>query len=349
MKKIISTLCLIILSPLSAMNNVGPEQRLASLIKNAKKNKITLNRAEEIIHPSNQSYIFNFEYRFQDEEGNPSYLIPWALKHDKLDIAELLIHNRPPQNSPNKASSLIYACYRCNEIYANMHTGGNNAALEMEKAIALCRILLAQKGAAQIINNKQSIPYQKDIFILHQTAQHRNYELCKLLLDHGADVNLFDCYLNTASSYACLANWKEGLKLFLTYGASLEFRDLSRYTLLMNAANQKKNGIIEMILEHVTNSRKAAKTLMLCLYRMHRESQHPCLQLLTKQGKSLLQRHVLKACAEYNKTMLLAQLNARSSNGDNAFARNSNQSLNPANIDTTFQRLLTKDMGGTQG
>lgn len=333
--------------------DLQPEMKLVGLIKNAHKNIAILDRAKDLI----KQYRFDVNFKFKENNETLTSLTSWAFKHKRLDIVRVLIDHGAELYPIHDTPPLIRACKiyidHCSSSKPSDHTLNKKEPLEtyMKDALELSVILLEKKDAATAINKtyKFGSNWQLPSSLLYEATRAESYEMCKLLLEHGADVNHFNSELETATSSACINKWNEGLKLFLRHGVNINFRYRGQHTLLMGAAGCATRDQIDIIIKHILHSRKAAKTFMLCLYRKNKDEPDACLKLLFTQGKTLLQRHILKASVEYNKANLLDQLKLRNTSGYTAFSIREEVTpcLNPDNIDETVKQYLHKDFGGT--
>ena len=220
----------------------------------------------------------------------------------------------------------------------------------------ICSTLIKYKACVNFRNKDNKTP-------LVFACERGKGDICELLLENKAKINglpeftaLFsDSHFNYASRYSITT-------LLLEHGASphsLVGNDRNSYNitspLLIKIArtfdpwhdSQKIELLALLVMKRIISKKDKAKTFMLCLYRLR--TTNPCIQLLFKEGKSLLKKHVLRITREENRAILLETLKTRESEGKkpygkamlskNAYEFWRYEPLNPANIDSTIQML----------
>ncbi len=90
--------------------------------------------------------------------------------------------------------------------------------------------------------------------ILMEAAVRGNVEVMKLLIEHGADVNMADKDGWTALMGAVVQGHTESVKLLLKHGAKVRARNHNGETALIMAAKMKHTEIRDALLEHDTEA-----------------------------------------------------------------------------------------------
>ena len=107
----------------------------------------------------------------------------------------------------------------------------------------LCRLLLEHNADVNIQNNDGYTP-------LHWCTIKGNENLCRLLLEYNADVNIQDKCGDTPFNW-CAREGKENLvRLFLKHNADVNIKDNRGYTLLYWCAREGKENLCRLLLEH---------------------------------------------------------------------------------------------------
>jgi ankyrin repeat protein len=84
---------------------------------------------------------------------------------------------------------------------------------------------------------------------LHYAAGRGNHEITELLLEHGANANAKDEYLQTPVHHASMYNSKKSLKLLAKSAADLNSLDGDKQTPLMRAVSVGHLEIVKTLLD----------------------------------------------------------------------------------------------------
>ncbi|CAG8575710.1 23410_t:CDS:2, partial [Racocetra persica] len=107
--------------------------------------------------------------------------------------------------------------------------------------ISQVKSIISKKGSA-ITNQIDATGYTP----LHYSARSGNLEICRLLLEHGANVNAVTPELSSTPLHrAAIINNSEMVNLLLSYGANPKLKDSDGHTPLDKA---RKNGSEDVVL-----------------------------------------------------------------------------------------------------
>nr|CAG8662855.1 2156_t:CDS:2 [Entrophospora candida] len=105
------------------------------------------------------------------------------------------------------------------------------------------KTMISKKGGS-IVNEIDSTGYSP----LHYSALKGNFEICKILLDHGANVNVITPQLlSTPLHRASVNNHVKVVNLLLSYGAKPELQDSDGQTALHKACENNSKDVIEIL------------------------------------------------------------------------------------------------------
>lgn len=149
--------------------------------------------------------------------------------------------------------------------------------------------LLLEKGA--LVNEKSS---QGGFTALYGSIQNKHtpevqYEVVKLLLEHGAEVNIIDNDQKTplilASQYS---KFNKTTQLLLEYGATVNLQDKNGLTALMAAASVGNHEIVKLLLDSDPDTLDVQQNNgRTALYRAARNGHDHIVQLLLERGADM--------------------------------------------------------------
>ncbi|CAG8650142.1 13911_t:CDS:2 [Dentiscutata heterogama] len=139
----------------------------------------------------------------------------------------------------DKSCSHDHSLYAQNLDELDFQRSIHNASLTCN--ISQVRSIISKKGSV-VVNQIDAAGYTP----LHYATRSGNLEICRLLLEHGANVNAVTPeLLSTPLHRAAIINNSEIVRLLLSYGANPKLKDSDGHTSLDKA---RKNGSEDVIL-----------------------------------------------------------------------------------------------------
>ncbi|CAH3181517.1 unnamed protein product, partial [Porites lobata] len=123
---------------------------------------------------------------------------------------------------------------------------------------------------------------------LHKAAVSGQYELVKMLLESGEDVDQRDQFSLTPLHLACWYGQESVVKLLLTYGANVDAEDSFQRTPLQKAERRNHHSIVQLLLK---NGARPSFRQPVCLKKLTRKA---FLQVDERSGFNLLQATVFE-------------------------------------------------------
>jgi ankyrin repeat protein len=88
---------------------------------------------------------------------------------------------------------------------------------------------------------------------LIQACLHNNYKMVKLLIEHGADVNIMNLDGNTPLMEACIHNNYKMVKLLIEHGVDVNAKDKCQETALMRACKHRNYKSVKFLIKNGAN------------------------------------------------------------------------------------------------
>ena len=141
-----------------------------------------------------------------------------------------------------------------------------------------------------LLSRSADIKYKKGFTSLIHAATSGHFNIVKILLDHGADIEAESEHTKDSPlGLACFGGWQDVVELLLACGANKEHRNISDYTPLSLAATGGHMEIIRLLLAHGaeinerTGSKLGILPLMLAAMNGHPEA----VSLLADMGSDI--------------------------------------------------------------
>ncbi|KAI9798410.1 MAG: Ankyrin-2 [Piccolia ochrophora] len=120
--------------------------------------------------------------------------------------------------------------------------------------------------------------------IHRQKARRTGIEKLRLLLDHGADVDVAGPSQYTPLMMAAQGDDVDYAKVLLEYGANMYARDSTGRTVLFEAINFGSNAVVRLLLDHHTGRCSQAREWILALHEAVRCGNEKCVSILLDRG-----------------------------------------------------------------
>ncbi|KAK0399896.1 hypothetical protein QR680_003264 [Steinernema hermaphroditum] len=187
------------------------------------------------------------------------------------------------------AGHLEIVKYLVDNVYSEQYGQGRVAHLtEGEKETALT--LAAYKGFIEIVQYllTQYIPSKQELYIaLTETSIDGHFDIAKILMEHGAPVNMKTETFDSPLSMAAGSGHADLVKLLIEKGADIEQVNDDQYTPLMESCREGHIDLVKILiqsgvkLDQITPNQETALTLSAA------HGSLPIVQLLLEQGANI--------------------------------------------------------------
>lgn len=268
--------------------------------------------------------------------------LPLTAMEAEIRIYSLIKNSKATADSAQRVRELLKG--GANPDYKHEGVSLLNWAVHYGRA-DICKVLLAFKANPNVSDRSTFSGDISGSTPLLTAIKHKSLELVTLLLNQRS-IHRDASTLRVAIEFSSTAIFElllNRIKYFpLRFDAQNAALALAAHNTEWREFSASK---FEVALKFIINSRKAARTYMLCLTRAFNEKGYAAKECI-RQGDKLFKTHILKAIVPYNKSVLLRHLEEKDSKGKTAHDIQRHFSLRPEFIDATFDKYLHKDLGG---